>query len=152
MADGKGQPQTFNPPNIPKPPPTYDHVAVTPLRPSSKLITLAGLTGCDPGRSDNPRTIPEQAARAYAKISKALEAAGATPRDIFQVKHYIVRDTGDPEVDKVDVVERGWGDLWMGFMDREAGGHRPPDTVIGVACLATWETLYECEVWAIVHA
>lgn len=35
-------------------------------------------------------------------------------------------------------------------MDKEAGGHRPPDTVVGVASLAKKDILYECEVWAVV--
>jgi enamine deaminase RidA (YjgF/YER057c/UK114 family) len=66
------------------------------------------------------------------------------------VKHYIVKETGDPEVDKLDVVDMGWGEKWMEFMDEEAGGHRPPDTVVGIAYLATKGILYECEVWAVV--
>jgi hypothetical protein len=37
-------------------------------------------------------------------------------------------------------------------MDKDGEGHRPPDTVLGVAALATKELLYECEVWAIVHS
>jgi enamine deaminase RidA (YjgF/YER057c/UK114 family) len=49
----------------------------------------------------------------------------------------------------LDVVDRGWGEIWMEFMDKEAGGHRPPDTVVGVASLAKKSLLYECEVWAI---
>ncbi|KAK6075364.1 hypothetical protein SCUP234_07810 [Seiridium cupressi] len=145
------QPHTFNPAGVPAPPPTYNHVAVTPLLPTSKLITLAGLTGCDPAQSDNPETVPEQAIIAYTKIKTCLAAAGATPRDIVQVKHYIVKETGDSKTDKLDVVDRGWGDLWVNFMDKEAGGHRPPDTVVGVASLAKKDILYECEVWAIVH-
>lgn len=68
-----------------------------------------------------------------------------------QVKHYIVKETGDAEVDRLDVVDRGWGELWMEFMDRTADGHRPPDTVVGVASLAKSDILYECEVWAIVN-
>lgn len=60
-----------------------------------------------------------------------------------------MKETGVPQEDSLDVVDRGWGELWMGFMDREAGGHRPADTVVGVACLATRNILYECEVWAI---
>jgi enamine deaminase RidA (YjgF/YER057c/UK114 family) len=110
------------------------------------------MTGCDPARTDNPDTVPKQAPIAYDKIKKALAAAGATPRDIVQVKHYIVKETGDPEVDKIDVVDRGWDIIWTEFMDREAGGHRPPDTVIGVASLAKSDILYECEVWAVVHS
>jgi enamine deaminase RidA (YjgF/YER057c/UK114 family) len=80
-----------------------------------------------------------------------LKAAGATPRDIIHVRHYIVQDTGDAEADSVDVVDRGWAPLWIEFMDTEGGGHRPPDTVLGVASLAKKHLLYEVEVWAIVH-
>lgn len=143
-------PVTFNPDGVPLPPPSYHHVAVTPLLSTSRLITLAGMTGCDPASKSNPRTVAEQAPIAFANIAKSLAAAGATPRDIVQVKHYIVTQTGDPAVDKLDVVDRGWADLWCEFMDREAGGHRPPDTVIGVAKLAKEDILYECGVWAVV--
>lgn len=105
----------------------------------------------------------------------------------MKVKHYIVKETGDPAVDRTDVVDRGWGELWIDFskdpsdaepiggrslmvsemrrsehhvlelqvdqaqVDRTAAGHRPPDTVIGVASLAKSEILYECEVWAVAH-
>ena len=80
------KPRAFNPDGVPLPPPTYSQVAVTPLLPSSRLITLAGLTGCDPARSDNPKTLPEQAPIAYSKIETCLAAAGASPRDIVQVR------------------------------------------------------------------
>lgn len=33
----------------------------------------------------------------------------------MQVRHYIVKDTGDPAVDRTDVVDRGWGELWIEF-------------------------------------
>lgn len=68
------------------------------------------------------------------------------------VRHFIVTVTGDSEQDKKDVVDRGWGDIWIEFMDKEAEGHRPPDTVVGVASLAKKALLYECEVTAIVHS
>ncbi|KAH7346698.1 Endoribonuclease L-PSP/chorismate mutase-like protein [Rhexocercosporidium sp. MPI-PUGE-AT-0058] len=149
---GDTKPRTFNPPGVPLPPPTYNHVCVTPLIPGLvDLVTLAGLTGFSPSDDSSPKTIKEQAPIAYSKIKICLAAAGATPRDIVQVRHYIVNETGDPAVDKLDVVERGWGDAWIEFMDREAGGHRPPDTVVGVASLAVEGLLYECEVWAIVR-
>ncbi|KAJ3498739.1 hypothetical protein NLG97_g889 [Lecanicillium saksenae] len=77
--------------------------------------------------------------------------AGATPRDIVFVRHYIVTSTGDAALDAMDVVERGWGDLWTAYLDKEAAGHRPPDTVLGVAALAKKELWYEVEVCAIVH-
>jgi enamine deaminase RidA (YjgF/YER057c/UK114 family) len=151
MPFASNQPLAFNPLDVPAPPSSYKHVAVTPLLPSTKLITLAGMTGCDPVRTDNPKTVSEQAPIAYDNIKKALAAAGATPRDIVQVRHYIVKETGVLEVDKTDVVDRGWAELWTEFMDREADGHRPPDTVVGVASLAKSDILYECEVWAVVH-
>lgn len=83
MADDL-KPRTFNPDGIPAPPATYRHVAVTPLLSTSRLITLAGLTGCDPASSDNPGTLREQASIAYSKIETCLTAAGASPRDIVQ--------------------------------------------------------------------
>lgn len=67
-----------------------------------------------------------------------------------QVRHYIVKETGDKEQDAKDVADRGWGEEWMQFMDQNAAGHRPPDTVVGVACLAKKEFLYECEVTALI--
>ncbi|CZT52690.1 uncharacterized protein RSE6_14046 [Rhynchosporium secalis] len=146
------KPRTFNPRGVPLPPPTYNHVCITPLIPGSvDLITLAGLTGFMPSDGSSPKTIKGQAPIAYSKIKTCLRAAGATPRDIVQVRHYIVNKTGDSTVDELDIVERGWGNAWIEFMDRDAGGHRPPDTVIGVASLAVKGLLYECEVWAIVR-
>jgi len=146
------KPRAFNPEGVPLPPPTYNHVCITALIPGSvDLITLAGLTGFDSSSSSNPTTVPEQAVIAYQKIKTCLAAVEATPRCIVQVRHYIVKETGNPEVDILDIVDRGWGEAWIDFMDREAEGHRPPDTVIGVASLAKKETLYECEVWAIVR-
>lgn len=86
MSSGQDlKPRAFNPQGVPKPPPTYSHVAITPLVASSRLITLAGLTGCDPASQTNPTTLPEQARIAYSKIETCLAAAGATPRDIVQV-------------------------------------------------------------------
>lgn len=88
------KPRVFNPAGVPLPPATYSHVAVTPLLPSSRLVTLAGLTGCDPTSPDNPKTLPEQAAVAYAKIETCLAAAGASPRDIVQVRRVAMAGSG----------------------------------------------------------
>jgi enamine deaminase RidA (YjgF/YER057c/UK114 family) len=67
------------------------------------------------------------------------------------VRHYIVDRTGDEEIDALPIVERGWGSVYEQFMDFHGDGHRPPDTVVGVASLATKELLYECEVTALFH-
>jgi enamine deaminase RidA (YjgF/YER057c/UK114 family) len=143
------RPQASNPPGVPIPPQTYSQLCVTPLHPTSRLITLAGQTGLQSDGSIDP-SITVQARNAYKAIHACLKAAGATPRDIVHVRHYIVKESGDKEKDKLDVVDRGWGEEWMEFMDREAEGHRPPDTVVGVASLAKKAVLYECEVSAIV--
>ena len=149
------KPQTFNPPDVPTPPPTYNQVAITPILPSSssssKLITLAGQTGLEPGTGNISSEFEAQVKRAYSNVANCLKAAGAAPDDIIHVRHYIVNNTGDAALDAKDVVDRGWGPLWIEFMDREANGHRPPDTVLGVASLAKKALLYEVEVWAIVH-
>lgn len=92
------QPRTFNPEGVWKPPPTYHHVAVTPLLPSSRLITLAGLTGCDPASHNNPKTLPEQAKIAYSNVEACLAAAGATPRDIVQVSTPIMHPSLLPKL------------------------------------------------------
>jgi enamine deaminase RidA (YjgF/YER057c/UK114 family) len=75
------KPRTFNPPGAWFTPPSYNQVAVTPLLPTSRLITLAGMTGCDPDSTTNPTTLPEQAPIAYAQVKTCLAAAGATPRE-----------------------------------------------------------------------
>ncbi|KAF1919937.1 Endoribonuclease L-PSP/chorismate mutase-like protein [Ampelomyces quisqualis] len=145
------EPQAWNPPNVPLPPPTYSQVCITPIHPSSKLITLAGQTGLQSDGSIDPE-ISVQARKAYEAIQNCLKAAGATPRHIVHVRHYIVKESGNLEKDKLDLVDRGWGDAWMEFMDKEADGHRPPDTVVGVASLAKAKLLYECEVTAVLSA
>jgi enamine deaminase RidA (YjgF/YER057c/UK114 family) len=143
------KPQASNPSGVVIPPPTYSQLCITPLLPTSRLVTLAGQTGLQSGGSIDP-DITVQARNAYKAIHTCLKAAGATPRDIVHVRHYIVKESGVKEKDELDVVDRGWGEEWMEFMDREADGHRPPDTVVGVASLAKKAILYECEVSAIV--
>lgn len=76
---------------------------------------------------------------------------GATERDIIHVRHYVVKESGDVQNDKKPVVLRGWNEVWMEYMEREAGGHKPPGTAFGVASLAASGLLYEVEVLVIVH-
>lgn len=142
------KPDTFNPSTVNRPPATYNQVAVTPILPTSKLITLAGQCGIHPN-GEVPQDFVQQVKQAYRNVANCLRAAGAVPRDIIHVRHYIVQQTGNQALDGNDVVGRGWGDAWIDFMDREANGHRPPDTVLGVAGLAKEALLYEVEVLAV---
>ncbi|KAJ4352063.1 uncharacterized protein N0V89_007409 [Didymosphaeria variabile] len=151
MSSLPNKPHAFNPPGVPEPPPTYSQVSVTPLIPTSKLITLAGQVGLDGKTHEVAEGFDDQVKLAYHNILNALKAAGATPRDIIHVKHFIVKDTGRVGVESEDELTRVWGHHWIEFMDKEGEGHRPPDTVLGVVALATKDLLYECEVWAIVH-
>ncbi|TID18516.1 hypothetical protein E2P81_ATG06431 [Venturia nashicola] len=149
MASNK--PHAFNPPTVAAPPPTYKQVSTTPLLPTSRLITLAGQTGVIPSTGKPSPIHREQYKQAYINVHNCLKAVGATPRDIIHVRHYIVQDSGDAGLNKLPIVERGWGDLWIEFMDKEGEGHRPPDTVLGVAGLALPGLYYEVEVWAVIH-
>lgn len=141
--------KTINPPGVPQPPPTYNQVAMTELGAQGKLITLAGQTGLQVN-GEIASDFINQVDVAYENVQKALQAAGGTLKDIVHVRHYIVVNSGDPDLDKKDVVDRGWGEKWIAFMDRHADGHRPPDTVLGVAALAKKALLYEVECWAYV--
>lgn len=145
------KPQAFNPSTVATPPPTYNQVSITPLLPTSKFITLAGQTGVYPLTGKPAPIFIDQIRQAYINVHNCLKAVGATPRDIIHVRHYIVQDSGDAELNKLPIVQRGWGDLWIEFMDNEGEGHRPPDTVLGVAGLALEGLYYEVEVWAIIH-
>ncbi|KAF2027671.1 YjgF-like protein [Setomelanomma holmii] len=151
MSNESHKPYAFNPPDVTTPPPTYNQVCVTPLFPTSKLITLAGQTGLQDDGTIAP-DIETQAKDAYKAVYNCLRAVGATPRDIVHVRHYIVKESGNAEKDKLDVVDRGWGDSWIEFTDKQGGGHKPPDTVVGVASLAKKELLYEVECWALVSS
>lgn len=146
------KPHSFNPTTVPAPPPTYNQAAVTAILSSSNLIKLAGQVGDDLASGKVvSHDIKEQAQLAYQNVLNCLIAAGATPRDIVHVRHYIVKTTGDANVDKLDVVDRGWAPFWMEFLDREPDGYRPPDAVLGVASLAKKDLLYEVEVEALIH-
>lgn len=150
-SSNSGKPQAFSPPEAPSQAPSYKQVAITPIFPTSKLITLAGQGGFDPATGDLLPDFVGQVKQAYAHVATCLKAAGASPEDIIHVRHYVVNQTGNADLDSKDIVERGWGPLWMEFMDREANGHRPPDTVLGVASLAKRIAFYEVEVWAVIH-
>ena len=144
------KPQTSNPLGVKKTNPAYSHVCVTPILPSSKLITIAGQTGLRDEQSAAP-DIKTQAEEACQALHAYLKAAGATPRDIIQARHYIVKETGDAEEDKKEVAHRDWYNVWVEFMDREGDGHRPPATAFGVSSLARKGLFYEVEVMAVVN-
>lgn len=142
------RPETFNRPGV-RADPSYSAYSITPIIPTSKLITVAGQAGVT-ANGTFPSDIKDQAALAYQAVLDTLKLAGSTPRDIIYVRHYVVTESGNAQQDQNDIVNRGWNELWMEFMDREADGHRPPGVLLGVASLAVKPMLYEVEVWAMV--
>ncbi|KAI9713512.1 MAG: hypothetical protein M1820_000894 [Bogoriella megaspora] len=145
-------PTTSNPKNVWAPPETFQHVAITPIFPTTKLVTLAGQVGIKSGFDDIPEKLTDQVKIAHENVHKCLQSVGASPRDIIHARHYIVQNTGNPKLDDKELPHRGWSPLWNEFLNKNADGHRPPDTVVGVASLAKKELLYEIEVWAVINA
>lgn len=130
-------PQTFNPASVPAPRPSYSHICTTPLSPTTKLITVAGQIGIDPTTSTVPASFAAQVSAALTNLGACLAAAGATTRDVVKVTQYVV---------DYDPTERARASLYGEFM----GDHRPPSTLVGVACLAEPELSYEIEAMAVV--
>lgn len=71
-------------------------------------------------------------------MKACLAAAGATPRVIVKVTHYVVN---------YDPAERSRNEQCTEFLN----GHKPPGTMVPVEKLAAPEILFEIEVMAIVE-
>jgi enamine deaminase RidA (YjgF/YER057c/UK114 family) len=130
--------QLINPGDVRPPHPIYSHVQVTPISPTSSLITIAGQIGVPPDSAAAATTFAQQVEIALDNLRKCLAAAGATPADIIKVTHYIVN---------LDPKDRSRLEAYTKFI----GDHRPPSTLVGVAALAWPELLYEVEAMAIVQ-
>jgi enamine deaminase RidA (YjgF/YER057c/UK114 family) len=130
--------QIYNPPNHPPFAPTYSHIARVPISSEAELITFAGQVGADSTTGEIPSTLGEQVKIALANVDTCLKAAGATKKDIIQVRHYVVN------LHPVDSARAKYYSEWM-------EGNKPPSTLVGVQSLAAKELLYEIEVVAVVR-
>lgn len=135
IMSSKPLPQTFNPPGIAPPKPTYSHVCTFTLG-STKIITVAGQIGTHEDGTIDDR-LEFQVLLALENVRKCLLSTGAVPRDIMKVTQYVV---------SFDPANRKPSELYAKFMD----GHAPPVTLIPVEKLARPGLLYEIEVMAIV--
>lgn len=135
--------QIFDPPGLSAAAPTYSMISITPLSPTTKLISLAGQVGHESTTNQTPSSFAEQVRVALANVDKCLAAAGASKKDIITNRQYIVRLSQLSKEDfkaRADIVLEWWDDL------------KPsPDTLLGVESLAAPEYLYEIEVQAILH-
>ncbi|KAF2099377.1 YjgF-like protein [Rhizodiscina lignyota] len=131
-----------NPPDLPPLAPTYSHISIAQLLPSTKLLSFAGQVGHDSISNKTPPDFASQVAVALANVDKCLSTAGATKQDIVQVRQYVVglsKQSPEEKKARADAIEK--------FM----GPCKPPSTLIGVEGLAVPELLYEIEIVAVVH-
>src|SRR5215475_2569988 len=113
--------QCIYPPDLPTPS-TYTHVVVAT---AGKLVFIAGQEPEDRdgnlvGRDD----LAVQARQVFANMGRALAAAGARPDQVAKITIYVVGH--QPEF--LPVIEQARLTLF--------GGHKPADTVVGVAALS----------------
>jgi 2-iminobutanoate/2-iminopropanoate deaminase len=99
----------------------------------SGFVFVSGQVAWDVNGQVNGQGYAEQTVRALQNLSKALDAAGCSVRDVLSVRVYLRGEVADhlPEC----------GPLLAEFF----GPARPALTGIGVASLATRDTLVEIE-------
>jgi enamine deaminase RidA (YjgF/YER057c/UK114 family) len=131
--------KVFNPEDHAPFRPTYSHISVTTLEPTTKLVSFAGQIGHDSTTDKIPPAFIDQVDLALQNVQKCLDAVGAKKTDIVSVRQYVV------DLLEQDSVKRG--EVYEKFMD----GYKPPSTLIGVQALAAKGVLYEIEVLAVVR-
>jgi len=126
--------QCINPPDLPAPS-TYTHVVVAT---GARLVFIAGQEPEDShGNLVGPGDLSAQARQVFANLGRALAAAGARPDQVARITIYVVRHR--PEF--LPVIEQARLTLF--------GGHKPADTVVGVAALAQPGYLIEVDAIAV---
>lgn len=103
--------------------------------PGCRWVFISGQGGDNPDGSFSP-DFRAQAEAAFRNIGLALEAAGATPRDVAKITVLIV----DHDMEKLGIMQAAQRGL--------LGAHHPAATLIPVPCLAL--PMMQIEVEAIV--
>ena len=136
----KLQVQYHNPPNIHAPAPTYSHIATVPISDNVTFATFAGQIGMDPN-GNVPSNYHRQVEIALENLDKCLASVGCGPDSIVRLMMFVV-GLGNEENEKI---RKSLYRAWLG------GRTPPPDTLIGVAALATPDLLFEIEATVIVR-
>lgn len=139
MATNQSLFQLINPPTNHAPRGAYSHALACHISQETTLITTSGSIGVDPVSGKAPDSFGEQVKQALSNLKGNLAAAGAAPKDIVKITHYVTRN--DPAS-----IRGPWAEAFSEFI----GDHRPPSSLIGVSFLATPELLYEVEAVAVV--
>ena len=129
--------ERFNPEGLSQP---GGYSQVVTVKGDYKIIYLGGKAGIYENDTF-PETLEEQSELTFDNISKALAAAGASPKDVVDIQIYIV-NLEDIDFDTNPVYE----DVRNFF----PSGHKPTSMVIGVSALAYPGLLVEINVKAVV--
>jgi enamine deaminase RidA (YjgF/YER057c/UK114 family) len=124
----------IDPDDLPTPA-TYTHAVVAT---GSRLVFVAGQEPEDSdGRLVGPGDLAAQARQVFANLGRALAAAGARPEQVAKITIYVV----DHRPEFLPVIEAARVGLF--------GDHKPADTLVGVATLATPGYLVEVDAVAV---
>ncbi len=125
----------LNPPSLYDPSPNaYSQLAMVPA--GYRLVFVSGQGGDNPDGSF-AADFATQAASAFRNLGLAIEAAGATPRDVAKITVMIVAH----DMEKLRLMQAAQRQLF--------GAHYPAATLIPVPCLALPDMQIEVEAIAI---
>ena len=117
-------------------PQTYSHVAVAT---GTRMVFVAGQEPEDKeGNLVGHGDMAAQAHQVFANIGHALAAAGARPDQVTKLTIFVA----DYRREHLALIEQGRAALF--------GGHKPTDTLVGVAALSRPEYLLEVDAVAVV--
>lgn len=126
--------QYINPPDLPTPT-TYTQVVIAS---AGTLVFVAGQEPEDrDGNLVGPGDLATQARQVFSNLGRALAAAGARPDQVAKITIYVVGHR--PEF--LPVIEQARQVLF--------GGHKPADTIVGVAALSQRGYLIEVDAFAV---
>ena len=127
--------ECINPGSLPTPS-TYTHVIVAT---GSRLVFVAGQEPEDgEGNLVGPGDLAAQARQVFANLGRALAAAGARPEQVTKITIFVA----NYKRESLPVIEEGRVSLF--------GGHKPTDTLVGVAALSRPEYLIEVDAIAVI--
>jgi monoamine oxidase len=115
--------------------PTFSHVSTSTG--ASRIITILGQVGAN-SNGQVPSDYDDQVALAFSNLRRALEAAGASIKNIMKLTYYIVN---------YELYGRRYFKHLYEFLD----GHRPARTLVPITALTRLEFLFEVEALAAVR-
>jgi enamine deaminase RidA (YjgF/YER057c/UK114 family) len=124
----------INPEELPTPESYTQVVAAT----GGRLVFVAGQVADDrQGNLVAPGDLAAQARQAFANVGRAIAAAGAGPEEVVRITIYVV----DHRPEYLPLISKARIAVF--------GGHKPADTIVGVATLAEPGYLIEVEAIAV---